>query len=263
MAQNDSCPEVKWCFCSELCILYPSLLPTTILALIIGLYTSKQISKLIFPTVWYYKLTFFMYGIMMTSAGILHCIVGDSQNSEPHWLSTLRLILSVMDVGLTSNIAISFMFCGLCDLNVLNPKLTFTKILVLFTFLLIFIAWTVAIIDQWQYAVKILYDYTVAICCFIYLITQLLLKHKPGVLSPLFISGLCGFIGLTASVVFANDICTWEGPFWAQYFSGEFIWFILSDLSVYFLYRYVVQSQKQESDEKNYMKKHVSDDFKF
>ncbi|CAF1640203.1 unnamed protein product, partial [Didymodactylos carnosus] len=164
------------------------------------------------------------------SAGILHCIVGDSQNSEPHWLSTLRLILSVMDVGLTSNIAISFMFCGLCDLNVLNPKLTFTKILVLFTFLLIFIAWTVAIIDQWQYAVKILYDYTVAIC---------------------------------SSVVFANDICTWEGPFWAQYFSGEFIWFILSDLSVYFLYRYVVQSQKQESDEKNYMKKHVSDDFKF
>ncbi|CAF3608826.1 unnamed protein product [Rotaria sp. Silwood1] len=114
-SSNSSCPTspVKWCFNDideyKFCIRNPTLIPLYILALSIGLYCSKKISKLPgkFPTRWLYQLTFFLYGMMMTSAGILHCFLSDPQklshilrNNDIDSSLFIQLLFAIIDAGI-------------------------------------------------------------------------------------------------------------------------------------------------------------------
>ncbi|CAF1113373.1 unnamed protein product [Adineta steineri] len=245
---NSSCPttDVKWCIDGfdeyKLCIENPSILPTCILALMIGLFCSKRISQLPgeFPSRWYYHLTFFLYGIMMSSAGILHCFLNDDTKSFT------SLAVAIIDVGLTSNIAVSFLFCGLCDIQFLNPKSATTRWLLFTTYSIIFILWTFGLTKQWSWAFNVLYTGVVSVCCFIYLITQLSIKSKHHALPALFVGGLYGAIGLLAGSFGADAVCKSEGPFWSQYFGPEFIWFLFSDISVAFMFLYVIRANREQ-----------------
>ncbi|CAF0796590.1 unnamed protein product [Adineta ricciae] len=258
---NSSCPSTpaKWCVNdydgSSFCIDNPALLPTCILALLIGLYCSKRIHSLPgkFPTRYYYQLTFFLYGIMMTSAGILHCFLDDKQKLSTILRSTngnsmdfIQLVVTVIDVGLTSNIAVSFMFCGLCDIKLLNPQSAVTSCLLFLSYLIVFLLWTLGLINQWNWIFNVLYLGIVAVCCFIFLLTQLCLKKNRRALPALFVGGLYGAIGLLATTYGAEHICTSEGPFWSQYFGPEFIWFLFSDISVAFVFIYVTRANQEK-----------------
>ncbi|UJR20559.1 hypothetical protein I4U23_023686 [Adineta vaga] len=267
-SSNSSCPSspAKWCVNdydgSSFCIENPSILPTCMLALLIGLYCSKRIYQLPgkFPVRYYYQLTFFLYGIMMTSAGILHCFLDDKQKLSTLLQSTndssmdfIQLIVTIIDVGLTTSIAVSFLFCGLCDIRLLNPQSTVTRCLLFISYFIVFLLWTLGLINQWEWTFSVLYLDVIAVCCFIYLITQLCLKSSRHALPALFVGGMYGAIGLLATSFGAEHICASEGPFWSQYFGPEFIWFLFSDMSMAFLFIYVIRShQGKKSTIKSY-----------
>lgn len=256
---NSSCPSspAQWCFDDiegyEFCIQNPSLIPTCILALTIGLYCSNYISKLSgkFPTRWLYQLTFFLFGIMMTSAGILHCFLNVSKNSSSFLekndfdtLSFLQLLVAVIDVGLTTNIAVSFSFCGLCDIKILNPNSNFTRFLLLISYFIVFLLWTLGILNNWSWTFHVLYLGVISVCCFIYVITQLFIKSNRRALPTLFFGGVYGAIGLYVTSIGAERVCKSEGPFWSQYIGPQFLWFLFSDISVAFVFLYVVQANR-------------------
>lgn len=249
-SSNSSCPtRVQWCSNDslgyQLCIYSPTVLPTCILALIIGLTTSNSLAKIPgkFPSRWFYTLTFFLYGIMMTSAGILHCFIGDERATS----DLLNLFIAVVDVGLTSNIAISFLFCGLCDIGFFNPKSSATKYLLYLCYLIIFTLWTFGIVNEWAWTYHVLYDGVIVVCCGLFLLTQLCLKSARRYLPIMFVAGIYGGLGLAATR-FSDRVCDSEGPFWAQYIGPEFIWFLFSDFSVAFLYLYVRRANENSSE---------------
>lgn len=253
-SSNGSCPpRVQWCtndaYGYQICMFSPTILPTCILALIIGMITSDSLAKVPgkFPSRWFYTLTFFLYGIMMTFAGILHCFIGDEQSTT----ALIPLIVAVMDVGLTSNIAISFLFCGLCDVGLFNAKAKATRYLLFICYIIIFTLWTLGILNQWSWTFHVLYLNVIVVCCGIYLFTQLCLKSARRALPLMFVGGLYGSFGLAATY-FADKVCASEGPFWSQYIGPEFIWFLFSDISVAFIYLYVKRANEQQiSPKKN------------
>jgi len=260
-SSNSSCPSspVKWCIDEydgyKFCIQNPTVLPTCILALLIGLFCSKRISKLPgkFPARWFYHLTFFLYGIMMTSAGILHCFLGDHknlsnilQNTDDNSMEFISLLVAVIDAGLTTNIAITFLFCGLCDIGFLNPKIILTRIILFCIYLIVFLLWTLGILNNWKWIFYTLYVGVISICCLIYLLTQLCIKSNRRALPALLVGGIYGAMGLLATSFGANHVCQSEGPFWSQYIGPEFIWFLFSDISMAFIFIYVLRANREK-----------------
>jgi hypothetical protein len=252
---NSSCPSspAKWCVYDyngyKLCIENPTLIPTCFLALLIGLICSKRISQLPgkFPSRWFYQLTFFLYGIMMTSAGILHCFLNDQpKNTNDDSIRMVYLLVAVIDVGLTSNIAITFLFSGLCDIKFFNPKSHCTRWLLYILYFTIFLLWTLGILNNWHWSYDILYLGIISISCFIYLLTQLSIKSNHRALPVLFVGGFYGGIGLLATSIGAEHICESEGPFWSQYIGPEFIWFLFSDISMALICLYVIRANQEK-----------------
>ncbi|CAF4313417.1 unnamed protein product [Rotaria sp. Silwood2] len=259
-SSNSSCPlsPVKWCLnemgSSPFCIRSPTLIPTCLLALLIGVYCSKNISKLPekFETRWLYQLTFFLFGIMMTSAGILHCFLGDPQrlsltlrNNGVDSLLVIQILFAIIDAGLTTSVAVSFLFCGLCDINFLDPKSNATRFLLIGSYFIVFVLWTLGVFRQWSWTFHVLYLGVISVSCFIYLLTQLWIKSNRRALPSLLVGGLYGAIGLFAASFAANRICKSEGPFWSQYIGPEFLWFLFSDISMAFIFIYVIQAHRE------------------
>jgi len=261
---NSTCPlkPAQWCIHNSagtpFCIQKPSLIPTCILALLIGLICSKRIARLPgkFSSRYYYQTAFFLYGIMMTSAGILHCFIGDQVKSSTisdGSGSFLQLFVTVIDVGLTSNIAITILFCGLCDVNFLNPNSSITRILLFVIYFIVFFLWTCGLLFQWKWIFNILYVGIVSICGFTYLLTQLCIKANRRALPILIVAGIYGAAGLAATTFAANRICSSEGPFWSLYIGPEFLWFLFSDIAMAFIYGYVVRvNQENPTDMRRY-----------
>lgn len=255
---NSSCPSspAKWCTDDDdayhVCILNPSLIPTCLLALYIGVSCSNRIADLKshFPSRWFYQRAFFLYGIMMTSAMILHCLIGDEQvsttdnNNNVNFVEFIRLFVTVIDVGLTSNIAITILFCGLCDIKFFNPQSTATRYLLTVIYFCIFLLWALGLVNGWDWVYKVLYLGVIGVSCGIYLLTQLCLKAGRRAFSALLAAGLYGGFGLMATAIGAEHICRSEGPIWSQYFGPEFIWFLFSDISMAFLCLYVIRANQ-------------------
>jgi hypothetical protein len=257
-SSNSSCPSspAKWCSDGDqFCIENPTLIPTCLLALAIGLFCSKRISQLPgkFPSRWFYRLTFFLYGIMMTSAAIFHCLFNDQpklsnilKNTDEDSIQFIHLFVAVIDVGLTSNIAITFLFCGLCDIQFFNPKSIWTRWLLFILYFVVFLLWTLGILNNWNWSVNVLYFGIVSISCFIYAITQLSIKSNRRALPALIVGGLYGALGIIAKSVGAEHICKSEGLFWSQYIGPEFIWFLFSDISMAFIFIYVIRANQEK-----------------
>ncbi|CAF3959100.1 unnamed protein product [Rotaria sp. Silwood1] len=260
-SSNSSYPSspAKWCFNDidghKLCIRSPTLIPTCILALLIGIFCSKNISKLPekFSTRWLYQLTFFLFGMMMTSAGILHCFLGDPnklldtlRNSDTDSFLFLQLLFAIIVAGLTTNVAISFFFCGLCDINFLNPNSRSTSFLLIGSYFTVFVLWTLGILFQWSWIFYVLYLGVILFCCFTYLLTQLAIKSNHSALPALIVGGCYGAIGLCAVTFGEKYICKLEGPFWSQYIGPNFLWFLFSDVSMAFIFIYVIRANREK-----------------
>jgi hypothetical protein len=261
-SSNSSCPSssAKWCVDDfdgyKLCIDNPTIFPTCILALVIGIYASKHIGQLPekFATRWLYQLTFFLYGIMMTSAGILHCFLDDKQklstiveNTNANSFEFIQLFVTIIDVGLTTSIAVSFLFCGLCDIQFLNPLAMVTRWLLLGSYCTVFLLWTLGIVNEWNWTFNVLYLGVIFVSCSIYLLTQLSIKKNRRALAALFVGGIYGGIGLLATTSFGSEhVCQSEGPFWSQYVGPEFIWFLFSDISIAFVFIYVIRANQEK-----------------
>jgi hypothetical protein len=246
---NASCPpSATWCTGGDnengLCIQNPTLIPTYILALTIGLFCSKRISKLPgkFPSRWFYYLAFFLYGIMMTSAEVLHCFLREDEESSSLLVSTF----AVIDAGLTSCIAVTFLFCGLCDVKFLNPQSILTHCLLFIFYLTLFALWSLGTLYHWSWIYHTLYVYVIGVCGAIYLLTQLCLKSRRSSLPALIVGGIYGGLGLLAKSYASNHICESEGPFWSQYIGPEFIWCLFADVSMAFIFIYVLRANKEK-----------------
>jgi len=257
---NSSCPSpVKWCVNDsdgyKLCIESPTLVPTCLLALLISIFCSKRISKLSgkFPTRWFYHLAFFLYGIMMTSACIYHCFFDNEPTSSNILANTnadsirlLHLLVLITDVSVSTNIAITILFCGLCDIKFLNPQSIMTRCLLIILHLFVFLLWTLGILNNWSWIANVLYYGVIAISNFTYLLTQLCIKSNRRALSALFAAGIYGAIGLFAKSFGAEHICKSEGPFWSQYIGPEFLWYLFSDISMAFIFIYVIRVNQEK-----------------
>eukprot|EP00761_Pharyngomonas_kirbyi_P009331 gb/GECH01009347.1/.p1 GENE.gb/GECH01009347.1/~~gb/GECH01009347.1/.p1 ORF type:complete len:301 (+),score=57.59 gb/GECH01009347.1/:1-903(+) len=226
----------EWCPTQNICFGEPSLFPTCILALIIGVFTSSQIrEKLEFNAKWMYSTTFFMFGCMMSTAAFVHCF--------SHFLdAVLQFILGIMDVGLTSCIAAGFFWCGLADVGLIDPRKIFSKFVFFGSFILIFSGWYYTLTTQWSNGFLVMYIGVVMVGCGTYLLTQLkyIISHfSMGTIEYLSLGGLAGIIGMFA-MLRSQDICQLLGEKWGTLIGGDFWWFFMSDVAMYFLYRYVM-----------------------
>jgi hypothetical protein len=243
-AVNSTCPvPASIVVQPDFIISSVSLIPTCILALIIGLWTSKQIrAKTNFDSKWIYNIAFFLFACMMTDAMFVHCFI------QPTSQSLFGLLLLVIDLGLTSSIATTFMWAGLADIELIDPRHWTSKLCVYGSFVVLFAAWIYSILHGgFQVGFLILYLGVVGISCAVYLITQGILlhhAHSTSGISSFIIAGISGAVGLGSLQLYGNAICTAIGPALAAYFGPDFIWFILSDVSVYYVYDYVIQTQE-------------------
>jgi hypothetical protein len=215
-------------------------------ALIIGLFCSKQIRRRThFATTWLYSISFFCFGVMMTSAMILHCFVHDNYTKPWYHPATILLLI---DGSLTSFISVAFMLAGLADLEILDPNHESTKSVTLCSYVVLLLGYTYIWLQP-QHAIigyTILYVGVISVAGLIYLITQvILLHHAPSLdgVGSLTIGGAAGAIGIGAISIWSNTFCDAMGPVYSAWWGPNFIWYAGSDIAVYFIYTYVLKSQ--------------------
>lgn len=176
---------------------------------------------------------------------VLHCFLVPGR--------TLSYLLALLvDVGLTSSIAAIFMWAGLADIFVIDAKSRTAKISVYGSIVALFVAYFygIAIANRPAATFIILYSGVVGITCTIYLVTQIILLWKMKSLrgvGSLVTCGWSGGIGFAAVVFISNDVCNVLGPYWSSLITPEFIWFILSDVSVYYMFLYVYKSRNERA----------------
>ncbi|KAM9998768.1 hypothetical protein ACTFIY_008424 [Dictyostelium cf. discoideum] len=226
----------------------PFLVPLCLWALYIGVSRFKLFKK--YNCNYLYSVTFLMYGIMMTFA-----MLADSLSSN--FYLKLRDFVSVADVDLTSTVGTFFLYCGLADVGIINPKETKTKIILLFNSIILLISWVYGLYyssDPRVWAL-VLYEAVVAVSCGVYLILQIIYLAKRKNLKSIFwllFAGLVGGIGLSITL-FSSKWCAHFGA----HFSSSYAWFFLSDCAMLLISHYVTVSRgsKSPSSQSFYNKK--------
>jgi len=228
----------------------PELIPTCIVAAIIG-FTSfnkiRQCKNSLGHGV--YSLSFLLFGIMMSDAAFNDCYLPNNPVNNLFW----AFFFPVLDVGLTSCVGLSFLFNGLVDVGWINESSTGTKATMAVSFISLFVAWIWAFINRSYTAFLYLYVYVIAFSCGAYCImeTIYLIRSKDyRSLAWVGVAGVSGGIGLSAIYFPAIQLymCTHFGC----HVGGDFLWFVLTDVAMYSLYRYymcrVTQKQKKVDD---------------
>lgn len=248
---NSNPCSVAWTFGDSFTITDPSLIPTCLLAALVGLYgfrTISQHSNTRGHVV--YAMSFLMFACMMTDAMFVHCFLTGQK-------TLLSYLVGLIDVGLTSSIGLSFLYNGLVDVGVMKEN-TLSSFVVMFgSYALIFCAW----VYEFQHSIRdgflILYLGIIMVGCGSYCITQVYSLYKMGRWEGsgwLGVAGLAGGVGVAA--IFTNTwLCTNVSP----YLSGEFVWFLLSDVAMwgilnYFLNHQVALTPTKEKDQVTYNK---------
>jgi uncharacterized membrane protein len=218
----------------------PELLPFCLIALILGLTLSKKAFEAKHHGYTMYSIVFAMTGIMMTFAGINDSILGDQTFGLTH------LLAMIVDVSLTSSIALGFFFCGLIDIGWIKDK--FSTILVYFIgIFILFCIWTVSLIEMIegkasQEDFNLIYNTTVGAGCGGWVLIQLIKifgqSNYKG-FEYFVLAGLSG--GLPFVVLFNNDFTYWL-CMTAGCISPMIFWFAGTDFAIYYIYKYYIAS---------------------
>jgi len=212
----------------------PDILPSCIGAAVIGIYGWKQIKQ--YPNItgsFIYSFTFLMLAFMMSDAGLTDCIFARDVSNP-----LLLLLITLVDVGLTSSIAMNFGFMGLIDLGWIDGNSRSTFMTMCLCDAGLFAAWLYEIIKGNMDAFYVLYIGVIFIFCGFYCFAQIvyLYRNKGRGIGWLLLAGFSGGIGLSCIAVPQIDIFLCEEL--GCHLAGDFWWFYSTDLAMYSCYRY-------------------------
>lgn len=214
-------------------IVEPALIPSCILAALIGFICSSSLRKMKINGSGSYSVSFFLFGCMMTSAMIVHCFC---QNNKK-----LEIIFGILDGGLTSCVALSWLFNGLVDVRLVNERKTTAKLIAFLSYVAILVAYTYTVLfvaNPAKYLI-ILYAGIIMFCCPAYVVCELVYlcraRSRCG-LGWLLLAGVAGAVGLASalSARFSFALCAHFG----NNVNGDFMWFYLSDVAMFFLFMF-------------------------
>lgn len=222
-------------------IVDPLIIPTSVLALGVGVYCGYQLWKAGRLSL---ALPFFGFATMMTEAGIIHSLFAyfSPFGQEVMWF---------IDAALTSSVALAFGFIGLEDAGVLSSASSSFYGRLFVADALIWCAWYYCMMlyptqANLYWAMKWLYYAEILVCCGFFGVVQLVrllcgtlsLRSVPWLLAAL----VSGFVGVKISLV-----CGWPDV----RFSGQMWWFLLSDVAMFCVFRYLLLRQ-ETTEENNY-----------
>jgi len=217
----------------------PLLVIWCIIALLIGLHCSSVIRSLRSLTGHVtYSITFFLYGVMMTNALIVHCFTADLLQ----W-PLIPQITGYIDVALTSTVGLFWSFNGLVDVGLLKENSPPLYLLMVSSCGSLFYAWY-GFIFQHKYQNKgflILYFGPIFVSALIYGLAQLwrFFRGERSGWYYFVVAELAALIGVVT--VFTNGfLCSYLGPILSPWFNSDFWWFLLSDISMYAYYCYFI-----------------------
>jgi len=246
---NSTCDIINF---KDLSVQAPALIPTCILAAAIGFYGYHTISKTNVVGSKFYSLTFAMFGIMMSFAGLNDCIM--SANGDPS--DPAHIFTGIVDVGLTSTIGMTFAFNGLVDVGLITEGVKSFAIWG-FSAGLLFGGWFYVFEAQWYMGFFYLYLVVIGVCCGLYCILELVYLIKNRTTQGLYwvgVAGLTGAIGLAA--VSMSNFAVWLCMTFGCFFGPEFVWFLLSDAAMWACFKYFmsrVPAQKSKISHQEYM----------
>lgn len=216
-------------------IMEPELLPCCLMALIIGLTLAHKTLKIKAPNSLFYAITFATIGVMMTDAGWNDCLL---PNLFPN-NKFVHFYYAIIDVGLTSTIGFMFMIDGLLDAGVLKPKSPVTWSILATGAIAIFVGWYFALVSSSTLGFFIMYMVVVAIGCGTWVFVQLYLVIRDRDWSSLkwfFLAGSNG--GLGFYTLMSSRAQRWLCETYGCHWGTNFIWFLMTDTAMYFIYRY-------------------------
>jgi hypothetical protein len=135
--------------------------------------------------------------VMMFHSMLIHTV---TKTIDIKWYTTL---VGLIDCGLTSSIAVSFLWNALVDLKLLNEKSCKASLLWTVSYLAFFAAWAYSFLYAIRSAFKYLYLYTILITCGSYVLIQLyylVRRARCSGFAWLIAAGLSGGIGVSAFV---------------------------------------------------------------
>lgn len=234
MSPANTCDEVV---VDGLKVVSPMIIPSCLCAALIGFTGFRNIRK--HPNIrgsLSYALTFGMFGVMMTDAMINDSFLGPNGNPK----SVVDIIIAVLDVGLTSSIALSFTFDGLVDVGAINQRSRKTAAAMLVSYASIFAAWLYCwTTGHLGLGFQYLYIYLIGVTCGAYCVLELVWLAKNLAWAPMkwvLLAGTSGGVGLAAIAV--PSFMAWLCDSLGCMFSSMFVWFALTDVAMFSLYKY-------------------------
>jgi hypothetical protein len=185
-----------------------------------------------------YAISFFMFGSMMLTAMALHCFLHDNPKL------ILTFVLAVIDLSLSSNVALSFSFNGLIDLGILGDTTCSFGIMIC-AYLAVTGLWVYALLGSsllWWF--NVLYVDLIGLCCGTFVLSKIVyffLTNKYDGAMWLLSSGLAGSIGFVA--ISFPQISIWLCVNVTPYLNYDFWWYSSSDIAMYCLCMYFFASR--------------------
>jgi len=192
-----------------------------------------------------YSLTFGLYGVMMTCAMFTDCL----QETIP---LKLWKAFSIANASLTSSISICFALCGLIDVGVIVADSFWSLFAQFMTIIVLIIAWTIAMVQasfnpttHSTWLTRFLYTDVILIGCSAFGLCQCyrFYKHGFGGIGWYLLGAIVGFVGFLPVVSFdvVHFLCSYLGKSVSPYLGPEFVFFLMSDLSVLCLTQYYLK----------------------
>jgi hypothetical protein len=185
-----------------------------------------------------HSLPFFGFAVMMTEAGLIH-------TCNRYFNVFGRELFWFIDAALTSSIALAFGCIALQDIGKLKNDKSFFGWFVLLD-LPVVLGWYYAFFVNYTAATQaaafqILYFDLILVTCGFFGIVQVVYIVRgrfAGGLVFIILACAAGFVGLTIAI----SVCSWPDI----RLSSEVWWFLLSDVSVFMVYKYFVKRKVEQ-----------------
>ena len=216
-----------------------TLLPFCIAALVIGVYVAKRCMTL--PRTMprrLYASPFWLFGIMMTTAMVVHCFAQD-------WHNRAKIVAIFVDVFLTTCVAAMMGLIGVADLLGRRSVPLYAPVMLV----ALLASWWVRFF-QAPHRVHAPYFVTILIGCPLFLAGQVayVLRHHHAMdkhaARYLTIGGVAGAFGVLSCFAYPL-VCRLLGQGVGRWFGGQFLWFMLSDVAMAAVGAFMVHTRQR------------------